>query len=114
MVRSYWKPIELTARSVVRVSAKCLPAVFHDPPVLQLQVAVGEIENSVVVGDHDRCCSSKLAQTLEQLYRLHTRFFVQCGGRLIGENDGWIPDQRASDGDSQFLAARQLRWPKLD
>ena len=61
---------------------------------------------------HDR--PPLLAEALEQRQHLGPRGRVEVPGRLVGEDQRRIGDERAGDGDALLLAARQLRGQVVD
>src|SRR5689334_3732208 len=61
------------------------------------------------MGDH-QYCGACFRDTREQIHHCVTvcRIEVACG--LVRENQLWIRDERACDGDALLLAARELLW----
>ena len=93
-----------------RISSPLMaPAVRDDQPVAEEQHAVGDRGGARVMrDDHDRLpeLGGRLAQQVEDL---GARLRVEVAGRLVGEDDGGLVDQRAGDRDALLLAARELR-----
>jgi hypothetical protein len=44
----------------------------------------------------------------EQEHKLFAGLGVEVAGRLVGEKDGWVVDERSGDGDPLLFAAREL------
>lgn len=79
--------------------------VAGDPAEVHFDDSVGDVEDSVVVGDdHDR--GTALSRVLlKQADDAASRFFVERGGRFVGEEDFGMMHQSSGDGDALFLAA---------
>ncbi len=77
----------------------------HDP--------AGRIGDGVLVGDqHDR--ATRGMQLVEQREQVLGGPRVEVAGRLVGEQQGGIRDQRAGNRDALLLAAGQLAGSVLD
>ena len=74
-------------------------AVFH------VDDAVGEIEDTIVVGDHQHGGPLLFRELLQQFDNLASRGAVQRGGRLIGENELRFGDQGTGDRNTLPLSA---------
>ena len=86
------------------------------PPALSvpdLEDAVGQFPRFGIVGDHHdrpaRC--SELAQQRQDLF---AGLGIQAAGRLVGQDDRRIVDDRPRDGNSALLAPRELGRKSLD
>jgi len=83
-----------------------------EPAVRQLNdaIAVGGILFGV--GDLDDG-GAGIVQSLEELHDLFALNGVEVAGRLIGEKELWILDDRASHTNELLLPARKLIWEKI-
>ena len=87
---------------------RLLGAVGAQPAVAELQHAAGEARHVGLVRDqHDRDAGA--VQLLEQRHDLEAGAAVERAGRLVGEDQDRLVDQRPRDRDALLLAARQLR-----
>src|SRR5947209_3608645 len=59
-----------------------------------------------VSNQHDRI--PLFVQPLEKIHDFHAGMSIESAGRLVGEQDGWMIDQRARNGDALPLAAGKL------
>ena len=64
-----------------------------------------------VMRDHDHRLVVALDRLVQQLKDLVARLRVEVPGRLVGEDDGRLRDERARDGDPLLLAAGELGRP---
>jgi hypothetical protein len=80
--------------------------------VLQPEDAVGDLAKPVVVRDDDDASAVVLRQPAELPGDVATVGGVEVGGRFVGEDDGGVVGQGASDGDALLLAAGELVWPE--
>src|SRR5262245_1524102 len=72
--------------------------------VADMDGAVGEGRDVGFVGDeHDGVAG--FVQALEQPHDLGAGFRVEVAGRLVGEQDRRVVDERAGDGDALTLTA---------
>ena len=62
----------------------------------------------VVCDKHDGFAA--LLELVEGFHDERSRGGVQVARRLVGQNDGWIVDKGARDGDALHLAARELGY----
>ena len=76
--------------------------------VEQMHFAVGKLGEARIVRDH----ADGGAVLVQFFQQLHDRFAVagvEVSGRLIGQQDGGRPSQRAGDSDTLLLTAGELR-----
>ena len=78
-----------------------------DPPVAQVDLAVGGRGDLGVVGDEDDRPAGGV-ELVEQRHDLGAGVAVEVAGRLVGEDQRRLRDERARDRDPLLLAARQL------
>jgi len=84
-----------------------LPLVAQQPAVAEGEDAPGVGRDVGLVRDqHDRQAGA--VEPLHEREDLDTRARVEVTGRLVGQDDGRIVDQRAGDGHALLLAAREL------
>ena len=76
-------------------------AVAHDEVALAV---AGDVE---LVGDHDDG-DALVVEFLEHAHDLDGGPAVEVAGRLVGEEDRGVVDERAGDGDALLLAAGEL------
>ena len=82
---------------------------MRDLSVMQFDGTIGESCHDRIVRHHHN--RSSLLMEISQL--LENDFLVlgiEVSGRLIGQNDAGIVDQRAGNADSLLLAAGELCW----
>lgn len=80
-----------------------------DSPVTDGYGSIGLGGDAGVVCDkHDGFAA--LLELVEGFHDERSRGGVQVARRLVGQNDGWIVDKGARDGDALHLSARQLRY----
>ena len=82
-------------------------------PVGQVDAAVGELADGSVVRDHQNgvAFAMKLAQQADDGLLIG---FVEIAGRLVGQNQFRMIDERASHGYALLFAAGKLRGQVLD
>ena len=85
-------------------------AIVLDPPVLQHQDTVGEVEHAVVVRHDDAGAVFGHGHFAQQVHDPAARIGVQRGGRLVAHHQPRFVDKRAGDGHALLLAARKLVW----
>ena len=78
------------------------------PAVLQVDDAVGDVEDAVVVGDEQHRAALLARERPHQLDDVAARLLVERRGRLVGEHELRLGDERARDGDALLLPARHL------
>ena len=78
-----------------------------DPAVDQEDHAVGVRRRDRVVGDHHDGLAEVVDAVAQQGEHLAGGAGVERAGRLVGEDDGRVGDQRAGDRDPLLLAAGQ-------
>lgn len=78
---------------------------FDTPPVEHYN-AISDFQRVQAMGDHERrSIPHELAQGLMDE---HFALGIRLAGEFIEDQDAWIAQDRASQGDALFLAARQL------
>jgi hypothetical protein len=82
--------------------------VADDAAVLDLEDAVGEVEDAVVVGDDDDGAVRLDRDGAQQVHDAAAGAGVERRGRLVADDQPGIVDQRAGDGDALLLPAGQL------
>ena len=87
-------------------------AARHDPTFLQKQHHVGVRNRLQVVGDHETGLAGH--QPLERLAHLRLALDVEAGHRLVQDQDRGMEQERARDGDTLPLAARESRAALAD
>src|ERR671916_708188 len=101
---------ESTSNAVLAEMTASVPSYdADDAAVGQEQDAVGAGRRARVVRDHDRRLAVELDRLAQQRQHLVPGLRVEVAGRLVGEQDGRLGDQRAGDRDALLLAAGQLR-----
>ena len=80
---------------------------LQDPAVEHVDDAAGEVGMRRRVGDHDDG-RAFLVELAEHPHHLLAVGGVEVAGRLVGEDQLGLADQRAGDGDALLLATRQL------
>jgi len=75
-------------------------AIFSEP--------TGELQDARVVGDDQHAASLIPGDLRQQRHHGPAVLGVQRGGRLVRENDRWISNQRAGNGNTLLLATAQL------
>ncbi len=78
----------------------------HDP--------VGDVANPLVVADDDDAPALLLGDPPQQPHDLVTDLRVEIGGRLIGQDERRVVDQRPGDRHPLLLAARQLLGQEVE
>ena len=82
--------------------------VADEPAVAERQKPRRERRDVLLVRDDDHRDAAAV-QLLQQRHDLEARRGVERAGRLVGENQLGVVDQRARDGDALLLAAGELR-----
>ena len=80
-----------------------------DATVGEEEDAVGDRSGPRFVGDHHDRLPEVLDRVAEQLEDLGARRRVEVAGRLVGEHDVGLGDERPRDRDALLLAAGELR-----
>ena len=82
----------------------------RDPSVDEEDHGVGVRRRDRVVGDHDdRLAAASSTQARSRAEHLVRGRGVEGAGRLVGQDDGGVGDQRPGDRDALLLAAGELR-----
>ena len=76
--------------------------------VLEMQDAICDVENTVVVGDEDDARPLFSGELLNQISDIAARVLVERGRGLVGQDDFRLVDERAGDRHALTLAAREL------
>src|SRR5687767_12521721 len=84
-----------------------LPHVFFDLPVAEVYGPMGMGGDVGFVRDENDGVAAPV-QTLEQGHDLDACLGVEIAGRLVGEQDGGVVDERAGNGDTLPLPAGEL------
>ena len=79
--------------------------------VFDVEDAVGDVEDAVVVGAQEHRASFAFREIAEQVDDVAPGLAVERRGRLVGEDDARTAGERPRDGDPLFLAAGQLGDP---
>src|SRR5262249_1633414 len=79
--------------------------VAHDAPIAEGDDAVGLQSDVAVVGHHDQRLMVALVGELEQRDDLLGVAAIQVAGRLVGQDQRGVIDQRTADGDALLLPA---------
>ncbi len=79
---------------------------MHDPPAVFSDVRL--------VGHQDDRDALLHVQSLEDAHDLGAGLGIQVAGRLVGQDDARLVDQRPRDGDALLLPAGQLVGPMVD
>jgi hypothetical protein len=82
-------------------------AVMRYPPVFHGEDAVGEVENTVIMGDNDDGAVFGQSDFAQQVHHPAAGLGIKRGGRLVTDDQPRIVDQRAGDGDALLLPARE-------
>src|SRR5262245_10766271 len=76
--------------------------------LFEVNEPLGALGGMRIVRHHDDRLLELGVETLQQREDFLGRLAVEITGRLVGEQDRRVADQRACDGNPLFLAARQL------
>src|SRR5581483_1786961 len=79
--------------------------ITDDVPVLDTEDAICEFFDARVVRHDQHAACRVLGNPCKYCHDSAAVFSVQRGGRLVRENDRWISNDRARDGDTLLLAA---------
>ena len=77
-------------------------------PLPQVKLAVAERGQRGIVGDRDKRASILAGETEQEVDDPASRGGIQIPGRLVGEEDAGVVDQRAGDRHALLLPAAQL------
>ena len=80
----------------------------RQPAVLEVDDAVGDVEDAVVVRDQQDGDALLLGEVVHQVDDVAAGLLVERRGRLVGEDDARPRGERARDRDALLLAAREL------
>ena len=97
-------------RDLVR---RCLAELLDDQPVGEKERPVGDGGRLRVVGHHDERLAEGVDRLAQEVEDLLARRRVEVAGRLVGEDDHRLQDERAGDGHALLLASGELRRPVL-
>jgi len=78
------------------------------PAIIQLDDAIRDVENAVVVGHQNDGDTLFLGETLHQIHRVATGLLVERRRGFVCEDDLRLPDQRPCDRDPLLLPAGKL------
>ena len=96
-------PIELGGRN-----GRLIELVLDDAPVAQAQYAIGHAGDGGVVGDDDDGAAVLVVDVLHELQDFLGRLVVERARGLVAQQQTRVFDQRATDGTTLLLAARDL------
>ena len=82
---------------------------LHDVPVIERQRAAADAANQLAVVRRDDDGRAARVDLAKQIHDLERQIRIEVAGRLVGEDDRRIVDQRAGDGDALLLAAGELQ-----
>ena len=80
----------------------------EDEAVFEVDGAVGEMGELLVVGDDDEGLSEFFAQLEEELVQLVAVLGVEAARWFVGEDDGRVVDERSGYSHPLFLSSRQF------
>ena len=78
---------------------------FHQLALFEVQGALGPLGGARVVRDHHDGLAVVAVERLQQIEDLIARLAIEIAGRLVGEQERRIGNDRAGDADALFLAA---------
>ncbi len=87
---------------------------FHDTTIFHVDDAVGIVEDSVVVGDHEDGRLALVGEFANEFDDLLAHLFIEGGCGLVSEEDIGVADESAGDGDALFLSAGELTGIMVD
>jgi hypothetical protein len=79
---------------------------------MERDAALGPVGDIGVMSDHDYGGSLAM-QLLEEQQNFVTSVAIKSSGRLIGQDQRWLIDERPSDCDALLLASRKLARPMI-
>ena len=82
-------------------------AVIGDDTVANVDDAMGEFGDVVLVGDEDDGVALRM-EFVEEAHDLVAGLRIEVSGRLVGEEDGRLVDEGAGNRDALALSAREL------
>src|SRR5262245_17908885 len=88
------------------------PLVTRDFAVEQVNLAA-RVRRDVVFVRHQHDGLPRIVQLMKERHDFGPRRRVEISGRLVGQEDAGLVDQRPRDGDALALAARQLVGPVI-
>ena len=83
-------------------------AVADNTSIFNTNNPISESLNARIVRDDQRAARRVSRNLRQHSHDSMAVFGVQCGSRLVRENDRWIPDNSARDSDTLLLAAAQF------
>jgi hypothetical protein len=78
---------------------------MRDDPVVHVGDAMGEMENSVVVSDHDDRAVRMNGGRGKKLHDGFAALVIQRGGGLVTNDEAWFVNQCTGEGDALLLTA---------
>jgi hypothetical protein len=79
---------------------------------MERDAALGPVGDIGVMGDHDYG-GPLVMQLLEERQNLIASVAIKSAGRLIGQDQRWLIDERPGNGDALLLASGKLAWPMI-
>ena len=70
--------------------------------------AIGVREDAVVVGDDEDGAFGAAGDLFEDFHDEEAVFGVESGGGFVADDEAWVVDEGAGDGDALLLAAGEL------
>src|SRR5262249_13316037 len=83
------------------------PRAFHERAALDSIDPIGHADDLTTVRHHHDGPAGLARERVEQIEHTRRRLGVEIAGRLIGENQRRVMDQRSRDGDALLLASRE-------
>ena len=84
-------------------------ALLHHMPAVHHHHLVGQVgDDAHVVGDDQHAGAELVLGQAQQIQDLGLHGHIQCGGRLVGQDQAGVEHQRHRDDDALLLAAREL------
>ena len=86
----------------------------REAPILEVDDAVGHVENAVVVRDQQHGDALLLGECLHQIHDIAPGLLVERRRRLVGEDDARPTGEGAGDRDALLLSSRELAREVMD
>ena len=81
-------------------------AVVGDPPVLEHEDTVGEVENPIIVGHDYACAVFRDRDIAQEIHHPAARRRIERRRRFVAHHQARLVNQGAGNGDALLLSAR--------